>query len=236
VLFPTYGWLAFEPTPTRFNDVAAPYAFPLPAGTGSGRTAPPALCEHPVQRGIDFAEACLGSTRSPNVRPGAAATDPAPSKASGETVTTRHGRRPGTLLWAGVLALVVLILVGIPATKASRRRLVLARAKAPADRVLAAFRTLADQAADVGLGRMPAETLREYAGRLVQSVQGLDGVMEGLSGLAGRAAYSENSLSVDQADEARSAARLAARVIRRSVGVQRRVLGWLRVRGALLLR
>ncbi len=236
VLFPKYGWLAFEPTPTRFNDVAAPYAFPLPAST-SGRGTPPALCEHPVQRGVDFAQVCIGgATPSPNPGLADAPEEPARSKAPGETVTTPHGTNTRTLIWIGVLAFVLLGLMAIPATKVSRRRFVLTRAKGPADRILAAFRVLAEQAADLGLGRGPSETLREYRTRLEGSVQDLDGSLADLTGLAGRAAYSENELSSEHAERARWAARRAARFIRRSVRPRKRLAGWFRLNGGFLLR
>jgi hypothetical protein len=48
-----------------------------------------------------------------------------------------------------------------------------------------------------------------------------------------RAAYSIDGLSSEQAEQARSAASGAARVIRRSVRVERRVLGAYRLRRAL---
>jgi hypothetical protein len=129
-----------------------------------------------------------------------------------------------------------LILAGIPAVKVTRRRLMLARAKSPSELVLAAMGVLDERATDVGLGRGDAETLREYGRRLVGSVQGLDGAMTKLTGLAVRAAYSIDGLSSDQAEEARSAASSAARVIRRSVRVERRILGAYRLRRALLGR
>jgi hypothetical protein len=138
------------------------------------------------------------------------------------------------LIWFGVLAAVVLVLAGIPTVKHSRRRLMLKRAKAPAEVVLASFRVLDERAAEVGLGRKPAETLREYGSRLIDAVQGLDGTVGDLTALAARAAYSEDGLSGKQAEQARSAGRRAARVIRRSVPLERRILGSLRLPGTLL--
>ncbi|HEY3209489.1 MAG TPA: DUF3488 and transglutaminase-like domain-containing protein [Actinomycetota bacterium] len=230
VLFPKFGWLAFEPTPSRFNAVAARYAFPLAPSAGlggAGAAAAKAVCRR-------FGEPCVGTSPSATTSPDSNRREPPTSKTTGNKVVPRHGPNARTLIWLGVLAAAILILVGTPAIKVSRRRLMLARAKGPAELVVAAFRVLDDQAADVGLGRRPAETLREYGGRLVASVQGLDGAMDELTGLAGRAAYSQGSLSGGQADQARSAARRAARLIRRSVGVERRILGSLRVRGRLL--
>lgn len=239
VLFPNFGWLPFEPTPTRFNAAAAPYAFPLPPSTGSGGATPRKFCQRPVggrpyaEPGLTCANVRSGQTRPPEAIPTFGGeprgTTPGPT-------STPQGRGARTLIWLGILALVVLILVAIPAVKASRRRVLLARANTPGERVLAAFGVLAEQATDVGLGRKPAETLREYRSRLASSVQGLDGALEDLSSLAGRAAYSDRSLSNEEAERARSSARTVARMIRRSVGVEKRVAGWFRVERRFLLR
>jgi transglutaminase-like putative cysteine protease len=230
VLFPNYGWLAFEPTPTRFNTVAAPYAFPLPASSGPGGQTPTELCQVPL-RGRPFAD-CVTRFPTPNPTPAPlpSAREPAGSRAGGRIPTAPTGPSGRTLIWLGVLALALLIMVGIPVVKGSRRRLVLAKARTPSSLVLAAFGVLTDQAGDVGLGRRPAETLREYRNRLTGSVQELDGALEDLTALAGRAAYSAASLSSADADHARSSARRVARLIRRSAGMQQRVVGWFRFR------
>jgi transglutaminase-like putative cysteine protease len=236
VLFPRYGWLAFEPTPTRFNPVAATYDFPIPASSGRGGPAPPGQCQV-RSRGSDFAQACTQTNPTSTPTPARPIGDPPGARRpSGETATADHGPSRGALIWAGLLAVALLILVGIPVVKVWRRRLILSRAKAPADRVLAAFRVLTDQAGDVGLERTPAETLREYGTRLTGSVQGLEGSLGDLTGLAGRAAYSANSLSSIDAEHARSSARRAARLIRRSAGMQQRVVGWFRLRRRLVPR
>jgi transglutaminase-like putative cysteine protease len=237
VLFPKYGWLPFEPTPTRFNAIAAPYAFPIPASTGSSSATSPEVCRLPVA-GQPFAEpgvSCGGGRVTGSPAPQQSLGEPPPT-APGTVAPPSGGRSGRTLIWLGILALAVLILVGIPAIKGSRRRVVLARARTPGDRVLAAFGVLSDQATNVGLGRKPTETLREYRARLAGSVQGLDGALEDLSRLAGRAAYSEGSLSIEEAERARSAARSVARMIRRSVGLEKRVAGWFRFERNFLLR
>jgi transglutaminase-like putative cysteine protease len=237
VLFPKYGWLAFEPTPQRFNAQTAVYAFPLPPASTfpqSGTT--PEFCQRPLGNG-PFAEPCV---RRPSAgRSGASSVprgEPKGPNAPSNPATGSNGPSARAFVWLGVLAGAILIFAGIPAVKMTRRRLMLARAKSPSERVLAAMGVLDEQATDVGLGRGDAETLREYGSRLVGSVQGLDGAMTKLTGLAVRAAYSIDDLSSEQAQEARSAASGAARVIRRSVRVERRILGAYRLRRALLGR
>jgi hypothetical protein len=237
VLFPKYGWLAFEPTPYRFNAQTALYAFPQrPAIISGGSDTQTDLCLRPLGNG-PFAEPCV--PRGSAGRSGGSSVpggEPKGRNATNNPGTGSDGPSARAFVWFGVLAGAVLIFAGIPAVKMTRRRLMLARAKSPSELVLAAIGVLDEQATDVGLGRGDAETLREYGRRLVGSVQGLDGAMTKLTGLAVRAAYSIDNLSSEQAEEARSAASGAARVIRRSVRVERRILGAYRLRRALLGR
>jgi hypothetical protein len=229
VLFPQYGWLAFEPTPSRFNSEAAPYAFPVanpPSETGGNRS--PEVC---VITGPAAHEPQDCTQPASGGKPGAEKTgEPPGSKTLRTPVPAGHKVSGQALIWWGLLGAALLFVAGIPFVKVARRRLVLRRARGASEVVLAAFHVLDDRAADVGLGRWPAETYREYVNRLVAIVKGLDGRMEGLSSLAGRAAYSTGTVSEDQAEEARLAAREAGRTIRRSVGVERRILGSFRVR------
>jgi hypothetical protein len=141
------------------------------------------------------------------------------------------------LLAFNVLLLVaLLVLLTIPAVKYGRRRVSLARARGPRDRVLAAYSVLTDRAADLGLGRVPAETLWEYRSRLRERVRELDGEFDLLTGLAGRAAYSERTISTDQADRATTTARRAIRLLSRTVSPTRRVMGWFWIDRASLHR
>jgi transglutaminase-like putative cysteine protease len=238
VLFPKYGWLAFEPTPQRFNAVAAPYVSPLaPSRPSSGATTPSKVCDRPVDA-RPFAEPGLTcQSGTPTNRASAPRFgEPLPGATPSLTSPAGRGTSGRTLIWLGVLATALVVLAGIPAVKLSRRRLMLRRARGPAEVVLTSFRVLDERAADVGLGRRPAETLREFGSRLSGSVHGLDGTLEDLTSLASRAAYSENGLSGDQAEQARSAAGRAARLIRRSVPLERRVFGAFRLPGGLLPR
>jgi len=125
--------------------------------------------------------------------------------------------------------LALLFVLSIPLQKLIRRRLAVSTASAPRERVLAAYRLLADQASDVGLPREPHETLPEYQRRLKSTVPFSDGHLDRLTALASVAAYSEADLSGDDADRAVAAARVAARDIARSTGTIRRIAGWFRV-------
>ncbi|HYT30301.1 MAG TPA: DUF4129 domain-containing protein, partial [Actinomycetota bacterium] len=144
--------------------------------------------------------------------------------------------------WSGpalvaALALFGLLAFGVPLGKAARRRAILARAgPRPSQRVLAAYRVMADGAADVGLGRRAAETIQEYRGRLTGTVRFTNGDFETLTALAGRAAYAEDGLSAADGRRAVTLARTASRDIRRSAGRPRLILGLYRLERPSFLR
>jgi hypothetical protein len=123
----------------------------------------------------------------------------------------------------------VLFVLSLPLVKLTRRRLALAMASAPRERVLAAYRLMADHASDLGLGRRPHETMSEYRSRLKGEVAFSDGHLDRLTDLAGVAAYSEGTISAADADQAIDAARVAARDMARSKGAAKRLAGWFRV-------
>jgi hypothetical protein len=133
--------------------------------------------------------------------------------------------------WAlrAVLLLAVLFFLSLPLIKAARRRVALAVATAPRDRVLAAYRLMSDEASDLGLRRRPHETMWEYRTRLREEVVFSDGHIDRLTNLAARAAYSEAELSAGDADQALGAARVAVRDMAKSRGTARRLAGWFRV-------
>lgn len=136
----------------------------------------------------------------------------------------------------GAVALTLVLILAIPGTKFARRRLALAKARTPRQRVLAAYRILVDQAADLGMGRRPSETLWEYRTRLKERVRSLDGDLDSLARVAGQAAYSEAGISAEQARRAIAAARSATRQLGRSAGTPRRFAGWFRIDRSFLKR
>jgi hypothetical protein len=131
---------------------------------------------------------------------------------------------------------VVLAFLTIPLMKRLRRRWALARARDGRERVLVAYRTMADRARDVGIRRDSSETLDEFRERLLARVVFSDGHLGRLTALADLAAYSQDEVDDDQAIEAVEAARVAGGDIERSAGRLGRVVGWYRIRIPLLRR
>lgn len=234
VLFPDYGWLAFEPTPTRYNPVANSYAL-VQRMVGTDPQDPDA-CNIRIGQGpalLICAQPDSGGTlpELPEPRTGREGTT-----ASREATGPAPGRGWRDWIVPGSAGLVALLLLLIPPTKFVRRRVAVARAREPRRRVLATFRVMTEQAADFGLGRMASETFWEYRTRLKERVRGPDGDLDSLARLAGMAAYSETGMTPADVRVARAAARATVRQLRRSAGRSRRFAGWFRLDPSTLRR
>jgi len=235
VLFPRYGWLAFEPTPTRYNPGANSYALVQRVVAGTDPQDPDA-CNIRVSQGP--AVLICDQPDSGGTLP------PLPDRGRGRegTTTSREATGPapgrGWRGWIvpGGVGLVALLLLLIPPVKFARRRVAVARAREPRRRVLATFRVMTEQAADFGLGRLSSETFWEYRTRLKERIIGPDGDLDSLARLAGMAAYSEGGVTAGDARAARSAARGTVRQLRRSAGWSRRLAGWFRLDPSTLRR
>jgi hypothetical protein len=230
VLFPEFGWLPFEPTPTRSNPVAVPYTAFNTAQTGGA-----AGCDVPGQcnRGGKFGNSgttrepgAFGSRRAKGQNEGVAPSSDLGTSAERESSPLQRWR---VRLLLAALALVVLIAFAIPVAKSSRRRLAIRMARDPRQRVLTSFQVLSEQAADLRLGRRANETPAEYRSRLGRAVPTLDGPLDLLTRLTTQAAYSDRDLSPGQAEEASRSARSVIREIRATVGGAVRFLGLFRI-------
>jgi transglutaminase-like putative cysteine protease len=221
VLFPEFGWMAFEPTPTRTNPTAD-YLTEVPAGLAPGLGGPGSGAPDASASGLNASlrERFAGTaTQAP----------PMPPRRRADAETDR-GFPLREVLMVLLAAGAVAVLLTPPA-KAVARRAALARARTPRRRAMAAFRLIEYGAADVGLGRGAGETPREYRVRLERAL-GLPGEhIDRLVTIAGRAMYAPGDLPADQAQEAVVVARLALRDIRRRSGSLRVVAGALRPPG-----
>ncbi len=217
ILFPQYGWVAFEPTPTRTNPTAD-YLTEVPAGLAPGPAGPGGELDPASASGTNASQREAFANEEPPIPP-----LPLPDRAGPET----DQGFPLREVMVGLLALAVIGLVLTPPVKAVVRRAAVTRARTPRHRAMAAFRVLEAGAADLGLGRAPGETPWEYRARL--SRVGLTGHdLDRLTGIAGRAMYAPGDLPPEQAREAVAAARSALRDLRRRSGFVRSVAGALR--------
>jgi hypothetical protein len=220
VLFPTYGWLSFEPTPTRINPIAEIYddpSSPCPTNgtpcTGGG--------------GLNG-----GSHGNPNARPNGrnvkGGNERLPDVAVPDQVAVPTNRPtfPTGPVVGFLGALLLLALLVIPPGRALRRRVRLRRAgHGPREMILATYDVFDERAADLGWGRRPGETLLEYRARVAASRTLSDGDLERLTALAGAAAYAESDPEPADAAAAANAARATLRDLRNGTPLGRRVLG-----------
>lgn len=230
VLFPDYGWLAFEPTPGRDNPVAASYLDPEadancfdPLTCGPGNPQGGVIGQPEGIPGQLFNSD--GELRGVEVRGGRAGRS-----GTSSTEEPQGFRIPYGLLIRVLLVLLGVLLVIFPLVKLAWREHRLRRVKEPGPLVLATYRLFADEAADLGLARGEGETISEYARRLQEIVGFSDGHVDRLSRIASRAAYSPRPVSETEAREARESARVAIRDMRRDAGPARRIAGIYRPR------
>jgi transglutaminase-like putative cysteine protease len=236
VLFPRYGWLAFEPTPTRYNPGASSYALVQRAVVVEGADRDPGPCD--IRTGFGPAQLICAQPDAGGTLPRRPGRRSAERGTTGSIETTGPALGRGWRDWIvpGGGALVVLLLLLIPLTKVVRRRLALTRARDPRQRILTRFRVMTEQAGDFGLGRHASETFWEYRTRLKERVRELDGDLDTLATLVGRAAYSESPMDPSESRMATTAARATVRQLRRSAGGPRRFLGWFRLDPSTLRR
>jgi transglutaminase-like putative cysteine protease len=216
VLFPGFGWLAFEPTPRGDNPVDPLYWDP-------GRVGGPNDPE-PLRPGVPVPPP--GATQGRGQQEFGDAQAPATPITAPTEVAER--RSPWVRLVLGLLTLAAVAAVAIPAGKRLARYLAVRRARTPRDRVAAAWRAFEIGATDLGLGRRPGETVAEYRNRLRSEVEFSDGHLERITGAAGRAFYASDGISRADADEAGRTVSPLLRDLGRHAGPARRLLGAVR--------
>ncbi len=231
VLFPTYGWLAFEPTPGRTNPVANEYQHPAvtcppgtpgcPAASGGGATQAPGTTgdqgELPRQ---------LQNLSRRELATGLALTPLPPA-----STTARSPRAPVGKVILLLVALGIVVALAIPPIRAMRRRARLRRAgREPRALILATYDVFTERAADLGHSKMPGETLREYRSRLAAGGVITDGHLDRLTSIAGRAAYSLDEPGAADVHEASEAATSVLHDLRERTPIGQRIAGQYRLR------
>jgi transglutaminase-like putative cysteine protease len=241
VLFPTYGWLPFDPTPGRGSiPNAAPGSYLNPGAAepgggpggfeGQGVTGPdgptgPAdrRCENPADVPPQQRQLLCQTENRPEH---AVAGDvPLPSIGTVDVPDRSGYSVPYRKIFIGLLVAFVLFLIVVPIVKAVARRRLLRRSREPREHVLAAYRVFDGEAADIGLGRREGETIEEHRARLATSIAFPDGHLGRLTSLAARAAYAPQAPSRSDADASAEDARMAIRDLRKEAGLVRRITG-----------
>jgi hypothetical protein len=216
VFFPTYGWLGFEPTPTRDNPVAAPYLAPPGAGDRPGGRGPEDGGQGDDASGIFQREEfnATGSTFQE-------APEAPPRREEAEAT-------PWGAIVLALLAAVAVVAAFAAVAKTVARTVALSRRASPSAMVHTAYRVMEASAADLRLGRRPAETLGEFRDRLRGAVRFANGHLEQLTSLAGTAMYAPRPPAPEEASDAVAAARATVHDLRRHAGPLRTLLGAVR--------
>lgn len=236
VLFPGYGWLAFDPTPGVSPSPLIEQGSYLDT-VAARDTPPPGQDEQDQQNGPS-----QGPDASGDLPPKIAGFERVSRTSTGGVIdlppfVPRAGagsrsveEEPGYSIPYGLLLTILLVAFGafvilVPIVKAVWRYRALHRRRHPREAVLAAYRVFDGEAADLGLGRRTGETLAEYQERIVSTVRFGDGHLAALTTAAMRAAYSSDAPDPDDARAAARSAHTAIRDMRRSTGIVRRVTG-----------
>jgi transglutaminase-like putative cysteine protease len=226
VYFEGYGWLPFEPTPTRSNpDATYPAAQPVcPDGPGCPS-------EDPVGGPAGSADEGLGTSQRERIEgdPRLGTAPPPLPLAPPIEVEDPIVTAPRVLLAAVIVGALFLLLV--PPIRALRRRARLRRvAGEPRRLILVTYGQFVERATGLGLGRAPGQTFEEYRRKVARTGYLSDGHLDRLTRLATGAAYSAHDPDAAQAAEAGQAADVAIKEIRRAVGPSRWFVGLYRRR------
>ncbi|HYY09034.1 MAG TPA: DUF3488 and transglutaminase-like domain-containing protein [Actinomycetota bacterium] len=221
VHFPGWGWLPFEPTPSRTNPVVTAYD---PSTADAGRQS-----EDDVNAGGQQASPGeFGVRQNPRERLQDPSRSLGPRGGAGVNTLPDHPRPWLTLRMAVLLGVLAtgLVLLLVPPARSIRRRVRLRGAAAePRRLILVAYDQFTERARGMGLGRGPGETIDEYRRKVLATGYLSDGHLDRLTRIATAAAYSPRMPDQEEARQALDAAEVALREIKRSIGPTRWLVG-----------
>jgi hypothetical protein len=234
VLFPTYGWLSFEPTPGRSNPVAMGYQHPSTDCPSGSQGCDPGTSGDPDTGANAGDESGLPQQllnlieRPVTAGGGRFSRNPALFDQGG---TAPPERLPASLVILAILSVAVIMALVIPPARAlARRRRIKRAGHEPRALILATYDVFTERAADLGHPRGRGETLEEYRHRMGSAGRADDGQLDRLTTIAGRAAYAPEVPADEDVRRASDAASAALRDMRRDAGLRQRVVGQYRLR------
>ncbi len=225
VLFPTYGWLAFEPTPHRENPVALAYTSPADSVqpcVGKGcrrgpRGGPPTKAITPLYQGGGRFGGVEGREPTLLGRPSA--------PVGSDLARNERWFTARKLLVIG-LGLLILFLLSIPPARELRRRRRLRHAAGePRRLILTTYDVFTERAGELGFRKERGETLQEYQRRMRASGALSNGDLERLTRVTGGAAYGPDQPEEDDVRVATEAADTTLRDLRSRTPFTQRVMG-----------
>lgn len=207
IFFPTYGWLAFEPTPRPDSTI-------IPSYTQASTLAPPA--------------GDLGRptpTASPS--PGEDGIDPRVTEREEAVGPITAPERKPAKPWLIVVPIAAALGAGLPGVSVARRLLRRRRARTTRERVVVRYLDFLDWCASVRLPRSPGETPAEYARRLAAFTESAEAPLVRFAAVTSDALYSPAGAA--DPEEARRLSRSAQQALARALPIHVRVLpvvGW----------
>ncbi len=235
VLFPTYGWLSFEPTPGRTNPVASVYQHPA-ADCPSGEQGCDPGTSGGASGGADGAGDNGGLPQQLRNLIGRRVTVGGgrfgPELGGLDQVDTPAADRLPASLVIMVMAMAALLIALVipPARALARRRRIRKAGHEPRALILVTYDVFTERAADLGHPRGPGETLQEYRHRLGSSGTVKTDQLDRLTAITGRAAYAPEDPAVEDVHRASEAATATLRGLREGASLRQRVLGQYRLR------
>jgi hypothetical protein len=232
VLFPSYGWVPFEPTPNRQNLEAYPYLDPnaeVPCENADGSPCSPGEGSDPRGPVNDLSNPA-GATAADRE---AFAGQRGPIRGSGEPLlvgVANAAPEPGILSaralgLAGLVAVVVGLALVPPARAWRRRRRLRRAAAAPRSLILATYDVFTERAADLGHPRRPGQTIEEYRRTLEASGAVGNGDLDRLSRITIDAAYAARDPGKADAETATRSSQAVVKDLRRHTGWVQRLTG-----------
>ena len=220
------GWVAFEPTPGRGMPGAELYTGVVPAQAQSRFEEAPLPTSIPTAGAPGVTTTAVPTTVAPVPTSAVSPSGPATSRPAQDAVAAPDGT--GDLSAIPVLAAgcVLVAVASVPLLKARRRRALRRRGSGPNEAVLASWQEAGSALAAVGLGRRPAETLREHADRVVADARlpaPLAVPIRSLAEMAGAAAYGHRPVAPQDSEDAAMAAGTVGAVLRATTPLPRRI-------------
>jgi transglutaminase-like putative cysteine protease len=218
-----YGWVPFEPTPTRGPPSAGEWlgvpAQQADAGDGTG-TLPP----DPNAGGGSGGEGddVITDGGIPDLGPGGEGESSGSTQVDESPLIPKPVQDVLKVLGLVALAYAVLVPLSLLGQRLIRRR----RASSPADKVRLAWRDATERAGYAGVSLSPSLTISETAARLAVALPGSADAARGMAHTMERIEYAEQAPSADEVANARAGwASLVAEADRR-LGWPQRVGGW----------
>jgi transglutaminase-like putative cysteine protease len=233
VLFPTYGWLSFEPTPGRTNPIALGYQHPATDCSTGAEGCDPGTRPADGAGGIGDADGLSPQLRALLRRPEILSGRRLGStpRSGADLVPDAEKQIPISIvaLTLAVAALLAALLIP-PIRSLVRRRRIRRPRHDPRALILATYHLFTERAADLGHPRGPGETLEEYRQRLGTEGALAEGKLDPLTTIAGRAAYAREDPGDEDAHMATDAAASALSGLRKQAGLRQRIIGQYRLR------